>query len=367
MLQVSNKSKRKGFRNLVGGLLRRAVAPVEALSLMERVEDRRLLNVTCDFSNNQLTITGDASDNNISIDTPSATLQVIVGGTVIWSRLQSDVYRIVADGGDGNDTIAVQTRVSTSIHVTLNGGNGNDQLTGGNGADVINGGEDYDTLNGQGGNDTLNGNNGPDSILGGAGNDILTGSDGWDILNGEAGNDTLRPGASSDSLYGGGGSDWVDYSDTSTAVSINLSAGSIGDGLARDVNPDRDIHNAIGSAGADDITGDDFNNSLSGLDGNDTIDGLAGNDTISGGYGDDSIWGEDGNDTLYGGEDNDTIFGGTGYDYINGDGGNDKLYQNDSTNVNDSASDTLVGASGQDYGWYGDTDVADPSVEQICF
>ena len=82
------------------------------------------------------------------------------------------------------------------IFNTINGIDGDDNLTGTNKDDLINGGAGDDKLFGGAGNDKL---------LGGLGNDTLTGGIGDDILFGGEGNDTLLGGAGDDRLFGGTG------------------------------------------------------------------------------------------------------------------------------------------------------------------
>jgi Ca2+-binding RTX toxin-like protein len=55
------------------------------------------------------------------------------------------------------------------------------------------------------------------------------------------------------------------------------------------------------------VTGTAGNDNLSGGDGDDSIHGLAGNDELSGGEGEDTIYGGDGRDTISGGSDSDTL------------------------------------------------------------
>ncbi|WP_245876166.1 Calx-beta domain-containing protein, partial [Tychonema bourrellyi] len=70
----------------------------------------------------------------------------------------------------------------------------------------------------------------------------------------------------------------------------------------------------VGTAGDDQLFGDELN---------DTISGLAGNDFLTGGDGNDSLDGGDGNDNLTGGEGNDTLIGGAGIDFLIGGNGQD--------------------------------------------
>ena len=73
----------------------------------------------------------------------------------------------------------------TGIAVTLNGGEGNDDLTGTDGADTINGGPGDDKLTGFKGNDAPNGEDGDDLI-------VWNNGDGSDKPEGGAGNDTAQ-------------------------------------------------------------------------------------------------------------------------------------------------------------------------------
>jgi len=73
--------------------------------------------------------------------------------------------------------------------VTLEGGNGKDDLTGTGGEDLLSGGNGKDELFGAGGHDLLLGGNGQDSLDGGDGNDALAGGHGGDWLTGGAGAD----------------------------------------------------------------------------------------------------------------------------------------------------------------------------------
>ncbi|MBC3919048.1 DUF4214 domain-containing protein [Undibacterium sp. CY18W] len=102
-----------------------------------------------------------------------------------------------------------------------------------------------------------------------------------------------------------------------------------------------EYENAVGSAKADVIFGNDLANNIYGGAGNDGIDGMGGNDSINGGDGNDSMNGGDGNDTLIGGagndlfdwdegtrSGNDIFVGGTGDDVYVLDTSADKVYEN---------------------------------------
>jgi Ca2+-binding RTX toxin-like protein len=88
-----------------------------------------------------------------------------------------DPGQCIADGRDGNDTIA--------------GTNGNDTLYGGTGIDTIYGLDGDDTLLGWTERDYLYGNAGVDELYGEAGDDYLCGGENRDCLDGGSGDDTL--------------------------------------------------------------------------------------------------------------------------------------------------------------------------------
>jgi hypothetical protein len=161
-----------------------------------------------------------------------------------------------------------------------------------------------------------------DTIEGGPGDDTLTGTSGNDTIFGFNGNDTLIGLAGRDTLNGGAGTDTADYSDSSTAVTVNLATNTASGG---DAQGDTFVS-------VENLDGSDYDDSLTG-DGNDNnLDGRAGNDTLIGGAGDDRLRGRDGDDTLD---------GGAGADDLDGDDGNDIV-------VWDSADKAIDGDSGRD-------------------
>jgi Ca2+-binding RTX toxin-like protein len=89
----------------------------------------------------------------------------------------------------------------------VDGGAGSDTLFGGDGADTLYGAAGDDQIYGEAGNDTLRGDDGADTLLGGLGGDVLYGLNGDDRLEGGGGHDELRGGAGNDILIGGEGQD----------------------------------------------------------------------------------------------------------------------------------------------------------------
>jgi Ca2+-binding RTX toxin-like protein len=216
-------------------------------------------------------------------------------------------------GWDGNDTIF--------------GGDDGDTLFGGNGNDALHGEDGNDALISDPGDDTIDGGGGYDhlyfhtSAIGvtvnlktgvatGHGNDTVTrvealvGSDHNDKLTGNGADNNLSGGGGNDKLDGGNGNnDWVFYNTASSAVQVDLAAGTTTGALGNDEL--KNIENAYGGGGNDTLTGNDEENELV---------GIGGRDTMFGGAEDDTLYGGDSNDTLTGGDGEDVMFGGNGDD-----------------------------------------------------
>src|SRR6185295_17881174 len=91
---------------------------------------------------------------------------------------------LVVNMNCGDDSFSATGNLAALIHLTVDGGTGNDTILGGNGADMLLGGD---------GNDFIDGNQGDDTILMGAGDDTFQWDpgDGNDIVEGQDGNDTM--------------------------------------------------------------------------------------------------------------------------------------------------------------------------------
>ena len=244
-------------------------------------------------------------------------------------------------GKEGNDIL-----FAGSGNDILNGGIGDDRLVGGTGADNILGGEGIDTAvytqsvsgvsvnlstgsaaGGDAQGDTISevenlvGSGFNDNLIGNSADNRLVGDAGDDSLSGEGGNDRLIGGEGADAITGGDGIDTAVYSQSATAVTVNLSTNS---GSSGDATGDTlfEVENLVGSGFGDSLTGDIQNNRLVGRDGNDILFGDGGNDRLIGGEGDDQLTGGIGNDVF--------IFDGNfGSDIITdfeaGDLGNDRI------------------------------------------
>lgn len=264
------------------------------------LEDRSLpaVSVVSALSSGILTVTGtDAADIIVVRQTGAGAVTLDANGS---RRDFRGVSQVVVNGGNGNDSIYMDTRLSdlisiAPIPVKFNGGNGNDLLVGGAGADWLIGGDGDDTIYGDKGNDWIEGGNGADKLYGNDGDDVLMGGAGDDLLVGGAGSDYLDAGIGNDWLYGGDGAD-----------------------------------------------------TLIGNDGNDYIEGGAGNDQLWGGAGRDWLYGGAGDDYLSGGTGDDYIDGGPGSDVLNGGEGFDTFFKDygDVLNVTSSSDNVKQGAAG---------------------
>ena len=92
---------------------------------------------------------------------------------------------LVINANGGDDTITAGNGLAPLIHLTIDGGAGNDTITGGDGNDTLIGGD---------GNDVINGGRGSDTALLGTGDDtfIWNPGDGSDVVEGQDGFDTLQ-------------------------------------------------------------------------------------------------------------------------------------------------------------------------------
>lgn len=282
----------------------------------------------------------------------------VSGGSItgnFYLATNGNVYFVPSTPLSGSTTVT--SGIDASVFTANARGTGNTDYSGGSGNDTIYGGP-YSSNNTNLGNDTLSGNAGNDFIFGGGGNDSLYGGDDNDFLSGGTGNDrleggdgsdTLNGGAGNDTFAGGAGLDYLDYRDSTAAVSVNLTTNSFSGG---DANGD------VNAGGIDAILGSAFNDTLVGFDDSSTtgsdvytniIDAGAGNDYVEGRGGGDVLYGGTGNDTIYGdrpgdtftGPDNDTISGGDGNDAIYGGAAADTI-------TGDAGDDTIQGGTGND-------------------
>jgi Ca2+-binding RTX toxin-like protein len=259
---------------------------------------------------------GNLRHNRFSAGDPGFASAIDLDSTTpgVQSLSVKQIGLLSVSAGTGDDSVIVAGGFPATLPVFFQGGPGNDTLVGGPGNDTLIGGPGDDSLVAGGGNDLLIGD---DPVTGTDGNDTLVAGPGNDTLIGGIGNDTYIFDA--DAPLGndiidesGGGIDTLDFSATTTAITINLgiaTAQTVNANLTLTLSAANTIENVIGGAGNDLIIGNALDNSLVGGAGNDTLIGGAGHNTLVGGAGDDVfVWNNgDGSDLIDGGAGNDMV------------------------------------------------------------
>jgi Ca2+-binding RTX toxin-like protein len=271
--------------------------------------------VTGTVSGDTATLTGDGAADNIIISSDSGLLRHnldtatgFTGGvtdfdsTVAGAQTLTSVGTLTIDGGDGDDNI-----VGGPAADHLFGGAGSDRITGFTGGDDVHGGDGNDVMiwNNGDGNDTNDGDAGSDeSIINGRNTtDDMTVQN---LAGGRVRFDRIAPGPF-----------FVDMG-TVERLTINALAGD--DKLVTNADVTLPITVDAGS-GLDDIT--------TGA-GADLVQGGEGVDTLNGGAGGDRIVGNPGNDVMNGNAGDDTLVwnNGDGNDAMNGQDGLDRIEDN---------------------------------------
>jgi hypothetical protein len=150
---------------------------------------------------NTVSIGYDASINSYRIFDRTANLIGGAGCGALGDEIDCEnngVQVIVINLRDGDD---VWTGGDIKIVPSVNGGDGNDQLSG---LGILDGGDGNDTLKGLDSGAQLTGGDGNDTLVGGAGDDSLDGGPGDDLLIGGDGNDTLLGGLGLDRIDAAG-------------------------------------------------------------------------------------------------------------------------------------------------------------------
>ncbi len=319
---------------------------------IESLESRIALTIapgTVDTYGTELRIEGTSSGDHIliaEIDDNYFVSVDFLNQPMLFAK--DTISAIAIDAGAGDDTVVA---TSLTSHVTILGGDGNDQLFGGSWGDTIFGDAGNDLIYGNGGGDSIYGGAGSDRILGGSGNDQVRGGDGVDFLVGMEGSDYLEGNAGDDQLNGSAGNDVV-----RGGAGNDQLLGGAGDDSIQGGNGDDWL---FGEADSDTMYGDDGDDRLFGAQGDDQMYGGAGsdrmigsfgNDFLSGGSGADLLYGDDGNDNMQGGPETDDLYGGAGLDTLMGNSGDDRLYGGDGADVlsGHGGADQLFGNNGQD-------------------
>lgn len=184
----------------------------------------------------------------------------------------------MADGGEGADLLMGHQAAVKGANVFLAGGAGDDTIRGYGVYDNV---ADYGQA-AQGIKATL-GTTG--SVVTGAEVDTLDqvirirATAFNDTLSGSGAAETFMPGRGTDTISGGSGQDWIDYSDETAAVKVDIAAKQATDGGGA-TDSFTGIENATGGSGNDTLIGNDQVNVFRGMAGADQIDGGAGWDSV---------------------------------------------------------------------------------------
>ncbi len=238
---------------------------------------------------------------------------------------------VAVDMGEGDDVINLYVGSTVTGEIRL--GAGNDRLTMNSylGAVTVDAGDGNDDITTSDGNDVIDGGAGDDSIFAGAGDDVIDAG---------AGDDTILADLGDDVIDGGEGFDTLFLAQAAGPVTVDFAAGKVsGEGIGSDSF--MNIEKLLFGAGNDIVIGNN---------GDDSFDGGAGNDQLKGGAGDDTLWGDAGDDAIDGGSGDDAVLGGIGNDVIKGGSGADRLEGEVGNDVIDAGSgnDLLFGGSGDD-------------------
>jgi hypothetical protein len=172
-------------------------------------------------ANDTLTIVGTngADVVTIGVGADPSTLRVDLGtGATPMSFARSTFTAISVSLGLGDDTFSVDPHGQFSDKaLTVDGGQGDNNISGSQGNDIL--------VTGAGA-DTIRGNDGNDFIVSGAGDDDVNGQRGADIELLGAGADTARwlPGEGSDVVDGGGGHDRLAFDGSGLAETFGITA-----------------------------------------------------------------------------------------------------------------------------------------------
>jgi Ca2+-binding RTX toxin-like protein len=222
------------------------------------------------------------NDAGLEVDT----VQAGGGNDRVWIG-----YGDNADGGAGSDILYL-TLLGAAAGVTLNTGTLMSATPATLGGGTIVNFEQIGRITGSAFDDTftISGMTVSLTVNSGDGADRVTAITSAVVFNGGNGDDTFVSGTAADTIAAGAGSDTVDYSNFTSAVTVNLS-GTVVNGFVTGAGGDRlnSVENLIGGSAGDTLTGTSGANRLDGGGGADLLSGMGGGDTLIGGAGADQF------------------------------------------------------------------------------
>ncbi|MFT0474270.1 M91 family zinc metallopeptidase [Pseudomonas antarctica] len=153
--------------------------------------------------------TGDGADHVHVRNWPGGKVQILINGKshIIDGKEHGPKQNLWIETKGGNDTVIIDDDVT--LHVDVEGGDGDDYIQAGGGRSRLHGGNGNDFMRLGSGLGYAAGNNGDDTIIGGAGNAVMYGNKGNDRLYGGFGSSTqqsyLDGGDGNDELHAGSG------------------------------------------------------------------------------------------------------------------------------------------------------------------
>ena len=172
-------------------------------------------------ANDTLTIAGTNGPDQVTIELRSDLRTLVVGfggdgsNDQKFDRNTFSAINVFLRGG--NDRFSVSGAPFSDERLTVDAGDGDDNVQTGAGNDVIIGGDGNDIINSGGGNDTIDSGAGADQVTGGTGTDTA-------FLGSESDSFVWNPGDGSDFVHGDGGVDTLVFNGSPGDEVMNLSA-----------------------------------------------------------------------------------------------------------------------------------------------
>ncbi len=238
-----------------------------------------LMNFECyTLTVNDDTLIGDASGQLIFALEGADSISAGGGNDTMYGDAGADTI----DGGDGADWMLYTDSAAVNINLLTGTHSGTDAA-----GDVYQNIEFFslsqysDSFVADANVENIYGMDGDDTLVGGNINTFIIGGNGADSILGGTQNDVIFGDTGADTVDGGSGANSMNYSASTSGVTVNLLTNANSGGYAQgDVLSN--ITYVVGSSYADHITGDGLANGIFSAGGNDTIIGGGGSDNLYG-------------------------------------------------------------------------------------